>query len=136
MASVNRGKRLRTIPIDSYKEIIKERLLSKIEIDDNCCWRWTAYKNSNGYGSFRYLGKNSLAHRISHIVHKGEIPIGIEVCHSCDVADCINPEHLFLGTHNDNMMDAKLKNRRKGRLSYTNNVLRDASGKFLKENQN
>jgi hypothetical protein len=74
------------------------------------CWLWTGY-TKNGYGRANFRNKKQLTHRISWQVHKGEIPKGLFVCHSCDVRSCVNPAHLFLGTHQDNMEDCKSKGR-------------------------
>lgn len=64
-----------------------------------------------GYGQFSYKKRNRPAHVWSYIAFKGPVPDGLEVCHECDVRDCCNPTHLWLGTHSQNMLDAVAKNR-------------------------
>jgi hypothetical protein len=80
------------------------------------CWNWTGTLNRRGgYGQCNFLrdGKRLLAHRWSWLLARGPIPDGLHVLHRCDNPRCVNPEHLFLGTHQDNMRDAILKGRRK-----------------------
>jgi hypothetical protein len=77
----------------------------------NDCWLWTAHCISDGYGSMRVGGKETLAHRISWTIAYGEIPDGLSVCHHCDRPPCCNPNHLWLGTHKENMDDRERKGR-------------------------
>lgn len=64
-----------------------------------------------GYGRIQMNGKKHFAHRASWRAFHGEIPDGLFVLHKCDVRCCVNPEHLFLGTNSDNMLDAYAKGR-------------------------
>lgn len=90
----------------------KERFMKKVTPDPNSgCWLWGASRTSDGYGSFNYLGKTTGSHRVSYQMFCGEIPKGLFVLHRCDVPTCVNPEHLFLGTNQDNSDDMVRKKR-------------------------
>ena len=69
------------------------------------CWNWDGYYGNDKYGQFQYNYKLYSVHRFSYIMHYGNIPDGLLVCHKCDNKRCVNPMHLYLGTHLDNIMD-------------------------------
>lgn len=79
------------------------------------CWIWTASVTSSCYGIVwhKTLGKRgqARAHRVSYQLYRGEIPDGMVVCHKCDNPSCVNPEHLFVGTQLDNILDMRAKGR-------------------------
>ncbi len=81
------------------------------------CWLWTGCsRNRDGYGGVNINGSHECAHRVAYIIARGPIPEGMEVCHNCPGGDnprCVNPAHLFLGTHLDNMADRERKGRRR-----------------------
>jgi len=74
------------------------------------CWMWRT-QLSVRYPGFYYKSRCEKAHRVSYIIHVGEIPYGLRVCHKCDNTRCVNPGHLFLGTQSDNLKDMGKKGR-------------------------
>jgi len=77
------------------------------------CWYWTKGRDTGGYGVVLMEGRKrpTKAHRLSWLLFKGEIPHGMCVLHQCDVPSCCNPDHLWLGTQDDNMKDCAKKGR-------------------------
>jgi len=89
-----------------------ERFEAKVEYDPNSgCWLWTAALNNRGYGQFSKDGRAVQAHRFSAEAFNGAIPEGLDVLHRCDTPACVNPAHLFLGSHRENMADMHAKGR-------------------------
>jgi hypothetical protein len=93
---------------------ITERFWRNVEKTDGCWW-WGGSKRRGDYGVIGRndgSGKNVMAHRFSYELHKGAIPDGMIVMHSCDNPACVNPDHLSVGTHKDNTRDMIDKGRR------------------------
>lgn len=87
---------------------------SRVQKDPDGCWIWQGAHYPHGYGHFWHGGRDVYTHRFAWEITHGEIPDGAHVCHHCDVRDCVNPAHLFLGSRSDNMKDTFDK----GRLSH------------------
>jgi hypothetical protein len=93
---------------------VVERFHEKWELNkENGCWEWIAATAGAGYGEMKIPGtrKQIYAHRLSYLIHYGEIPEGMMACHTCDNPKCVKPSHLFLGSCEDNLQDMKAKDR-------------------------
>lgn len=98
--------------LEKFKKISSiDRFLEHTNISKDGCWLWSGPKLLAGYGKFGVRGKTVSAHRFSYSHYIGKIPEAMHICHTCDTPACVNPDHLFLGTHQDNMRDkvAKLR---------------------------
>jgi hypothetical protein len=91
------------------------------EITDQGCWNCTShYIKPNGYPLIVYKGKRITMSRYMYLIHKGNIPKGLEIRHKCDNRKCINPDHLEIGTHSDNMQDMIKRDRRQHQVGIKN----------------
>ena len=95
--------------IDVDRALLR-RFFDKVLMTDGC-WEWQAAKR-NGYGALKIGRELISAHRLSYFMFRGEIPSAMCVLHHCDNRVCVRPDHLFLGTHSDNVKDMDAKDRR------------------------
>lgn len=86
------------------------------------CWEWLGSKQGVGYGTYVFCGASLKAHRVSWELNRGPIPKCMQVCHKCDNPGCVNPNHLFIGSHADNMRD-KIEKQRANCLKGENHPL-------------
>lgn len=104
--------------LTSKKKPVIERFLSFVDKSEKC-WIWKgAFDGLNRYGTF-WDGKRQInAHRYSYFYFNNIIDTSLYVCHKCDNPKCVNPDHLFLGTQEDNMKDMYNKNRQRKKCTY------------------
>lgn len=94
----------------SFKQDLLVRLYYDLEIDEKGCW---LIKNWSDYSHLTYDGKNWPAHRLSYQLFHKDLKDNLFVCHKCDRKGCRNPNHLFQGTHLDNLCDYLIKTDKK-----------------------
>lgn len=123
---------------------LEERFWRHVRKTDSC-WLWVgSSKDGRGYGQIGSGGRGGkliLVHRLSYIMHKGEIPDGMFVMHACDNPRCVNPEHLSVGTNSDNINDAIAKGRmhpvpppiQRGSDQHTSK-LKESDVRFIRDN--
>jgi len=114
------------------KQVIKaynERVIKTPE----GCWDWSGGTTTFGYARFKVAYKMYYGHRISYELHKGTIPEGFLVRHSCDNPKCTNPNHLVLGTHEDNNQDKIERNRQAYGESHGNAKIKEIDVKEIQE---
>ena len=106
--------------------VTEKNLSNYIPITECGCWFWQGKWSDEGYGICRLGREYAYAHRVFFAAHKGPLVVGMHVLHKCDTPACVNPDHLFLGTHSQNMADQKTKDRHAKGERNANSILTDA----------
>jgi hypothetical protein len=88
----------------------RERFEERVRVTPGC-WIWLGYKNPKGYGRINNGNRDVMAHRFSYELYVGPIPAGKIICHKCDNPSCVNPDHLWVGTDQENADDKVAKGR-------------------------
>ena len=100
-----------------------DRFMRKVQIQDaQGCWLWQGATKQHGYGLFApqgHIPRTVLAHRWLYQFVYGKIDASLSLCHHCDTPACVNPTHMFVGTHHDNMQDCWAKGRHAWQHSTT-----------------
>lgn len=91
--------------------VLRNKMIGKKIKKTATCWLYTGAVTKNGYVNLTVNKKQILGHRYFYLKFVGKIPKGMCVCHKCDIRNCLNPEHLFLGTQKDNVQDMIKKGR-------------------------
>ena len=135
----NRMRKNKTLTLKNYSlsfermDELKFFMLEHRKINGSGCWEWTRSGDRHGYGKQHVSGKNLLVPRISKAIFDNfDITSSLCVLHKCDNPPCFNPEHLYVGTMKDNMMDKTIKGRgkcgigeRQGHAKLTDNKVKE-----------
>jgi len=111
---------------------LKERILDTV-VKENGCWIWLgSVSKKTGRPRLKYKCKTTSAHRVAFIAFNGEIPKGLMVLHKCDNKMCVNPDHLYAGTHKDNMWDRRVRGIAGKRALHHKAKLTEESIRFIR----
>ena len=102
---------MKPLEVGAWNDVRQRIELNSIPVPESGCFLWVGYCNPGGYAMSSFNSKNALVHRAVYKEFIGKIPEGFLVCHKCDVRCCVNPNHLFVGTHLDNHRDMTAKGR-------------------------
>ena len=102
---------MRTVLMSNNKPTTLESVFSRCKKSESGCLEWQGRKHYLGYGIVSLKGRQQGAHRVVWKLMRGDIDRKQHVCHRCDNPSCVNPEHLFIGSHRDNMQDMAKKKR-------------------------
>ncbi len=114
----------------NYADSVRTKILDSCEpVTESGCWIWTRCTDQHGYGKTHAFGVAKKAHRLSYELFVGPIPESMHILHRCDVPSCINPAHLRVGTHQENMREMSERKRapigsRQGRSKLTEEDVR------------
>ena len=100
-----------SVPVGDISEKDARRFWRHVDKSSPPCWQWTKSTRAAGYGRIKIKGRWLSTHRVAYTLTKGCIPVGLLVMHTCDNPACVNPSHLRVGTHSDNLSDMHKKNR-------------------------
>lgn len=117
----------------SIRPSLKQRFDALYDKSNSGCWLWKGAKTKSGYGLIWITEDkcNRLAHRVSYALHNGVDPDALDVCHHCDTPLCVNPEHLFVGTRKDNILDCVAKQRNAFGTKNGHSILTDEIVAFI-----
>ena len=89
----------------------KQRIINNTVVDTNGCWNWIGKLDKGGYAICTFKNKRTRMHRATYEFYKGSFEKTKLICHKCDNRKCINPDHLYVGTHKDNAIDMVVRKR-------------------------
>ena len=109
------------------KDFVAKKFLSNVVSNSDGCWLWQGKPNvTSGYGRFSFNSKRLGAHVWSYIIFVGPIPDGMQVNHRCNVKMCVNPHHLYAGSHKENMLDVRKANASKSECRHGHELTVDS----------